>query len=363
MRAVHLTARGFRNLADLDLELPPGGAVFLGPNAHGKTSLLECLYYPVLFRSFRAATDSEVTRWDGPGFRLTLEANVTGASRTFSAEFDRAARQKRVQVDGAPVPRITDAVGEWLAVAFLPTDLSLVQGAAVERRRYLDRVLSLADARYLRALIRFRATLAQRNAALRSGNDAVARAFDPQLREPGAYVVQRRHQWVREMAEEFAAECAALGEESRITIRYRGNPALAEEAEWDAALQAAAAQEITRGMSLVGPQRDDLMLECDGRSLRDFGSTGQHRTAAIALKLCELATLRAARRVEPVLLLDDVFSELDRERQQHLAARLGAPAVQQVCVTTPRRDELPPDLELEVFEVTLGRVRPAGVPA
>ena len=357
MRAVHLLARGFRNLADLDLDLPPGGAAFLGPNGHGKTSVLESLYYPVLYRSFRAATDLDVCRWDGLGFQVTVQAETAADAGEYAASFLRDGRKKRITIDGVETPRLADAVGRWLAVAFLPTDLHLVQGPAAERRQYLDRVLSLSDQAYLRALLRYRGVVAQRNAALRAGRADLARAFEPGLAEPGAYVVGRRLGWVTATAPRFVAECGTMGETMTPTLRYRGNPDLADPGAWSAALEAAAPREAARGMSLIGPQRDDLVLELDGHTLREFGSTGQQRTAAIALKLCELTTLGEMRGTEPVLLLDDVFAELDRDRQERLAQRLGGPGVRQVFVTAPRRDELPPALELPVFEVREGRVR------
>lgn len=363
MRAVHLTARGFRNLADLDLEVPAGGAVFLGDNAHGKTSVLECLDYPVLFRSFRAGTDQEVVRWDGTGFRVLLQAEVGNATHGFEIEVRRGVRRKRIRIDGAEPPRFTDAVGRWVAVTFLPTDLRLIQGAATERRRYLDRMLSLADPEYLRALLRYRATLAQRNAALRARQASVARAFDQSLAESGAVLATGRWRWVEDTREGFRAECDALGEPGGVALRYRGAPELGDPAAWEQALERAAPQELGRGMTLVGPHRDDLLLELGGRPLRDYGSTGQQRTAAVALRLSERGTLRRVLGAEPVLLLDDVFAELDGDRQRRLAARLEAADGGQVFVTAPRRDELPPRLALEPFELSEGRVRGARVAA
>jgi DNA replication and repair protein RecF len=355
MQAVHLTARRFRNLADQDLELPPDGAVFLGPNGQGKTNLLEALYYPVLFRSFRGAVDVDVCRWDGPGFHMSLAAG--GPARTFEASFQRTGRRKRIAVDGVDMPRVADAVGRWLAVAFLPTDLQLVQGPAAGRRQYVDRVLALADPAYLHALLRYRAVLAQRNAALRGGRADLASAFDDGLAGPGARVVRARLAWVDATAARYAAESDALGEPVPADLGYRGNVALAEAEAWPEALRDAAGRDQARGMTTVGPHRDDLALSLNGRSLREFGSAGQQRTAAVALKLCELATLAEARGTEPALLLDDVFAELDRERQERLAGRLGVPGARQVFLTAPRRDELPPALDLEVFEVTDGAAR------
>ncbi|HLG06037.1 MAG TPA: hypothetical protein VI383_07805, partial [Gemmatimonadales bacterium] len=206
MRAERIVARGFRNLADLDLPLPPGGAVFLGPNGHGKTNLLELLYYPVLFRSLRGATDAEIARHGGTGFELNLWVSdrrpglggVAGVARELSAGFWTADRRKALRVDGAEPERASEAIGHWLAVAFLPTDLRLVQGPAAGRRQYLDRVLALADRAYLRALGRYHRALGHRNAALRQQPAAVAAAFDELLAAAGAELVRTRIAWVKQ---------------------------------------------------------------------------------------------------------------------------------------------------------------------
>jgi len=360
MRAVRLAARGFRNLADFDLDLPPGGGVFLGPNGQGKTSILEALYYPVLFRSFRQAADQDVARWDGPGFGLTVGLSG-GPPRELGAVFSRAGRTRRISVDGADVRTLADSVGKWLAVVFLPTDLSLVQGAASERRGYLDRVLALSDPEYFRALLRYRRGLTQRNAALRQGRSDLASSFEAGLAGPGAAIIRARLRWTAASEARFGVECEALGETGSARLQYRGEPALAEPGAWPAAFDAVRGREQGRGVTLVGPQRDDLRLLLDEHDLREFGSTGQQRTAAVALKLCELATIAEHRGTEPALLLDDVFAELDEARQAGLAARLRS-AARQVFVTAPRRDELPEELELPVFEVRDGRIA-AGVPA
>ncbi len=356
MRAERIVARGFRNLADLDLSLPPGGAVFLGPNGHGKTNLLELLYYPVLFRSLRGARDVQIASHGSTGFSLTLTLANGSRPRELAAGFTLAGKQKRLALDGAPPERMSEAIGHWLAVAFLPTDLRLVQGPAAGRRQYLDRVLSLADRTYLHALVRYRGALAQRNAALRHRRGELAAAFDSALASAGADLVRRRLAWTRECAGRFAEECAGLGESVAMALDYRGDESLAEVERWPAALERAAARDEARGMTTVGPHRHDLELRLAGRMLREVGSTGQQRTAAVALKLCERETLAAASGSEPALLLDDVFAELDRERQQRLAARLagGAP---QTFITSPREEELPESFHLAALSVEDGRVR------
>lgn len=357
MRAERIVARGFRNFAELELPLPPGGALFLGSNGQGKTNLLELLYYPVLFRSLRGARDPEVTRHGEAGFELVLTLAAESPPRELAAGFRVAGKRKRVTLDGAAPERLGDAIGHWLAVAFLPTDLDLVRGGAAGRRSYMDRVLALADREYFRALTRYRAALAQRNAALRQRRPDLARAFDGAVAAAGAVLTTHRLAWVARHAEAFRAACGALGEAAEVTLRYRGDETLADAGAWPAALARAAERDLARGGTTVGPHRHDLDLRLDGRSLRDVGSTGQHRTAAIALKLRERDTLADASGREPVLLLDDVFAELDRDRQRRLAAALLTGRARQTFITSPREDELPEAFHLEVLAVEGGRVR------
>jgi DNA replication and repair protein RecF len=355
VRLRRLVARGFRNLADLDCELPPAGVALLGANAQGKTNLLEAIYYPVLFRSFRGAPDQEVARFGGPGFQVEAVL-ADGQAGSVAATYAVPGRRKRVLVDDQEPERVADAVGAWLAVSFLPDDVGLATGAAAERRGYLDRLLSLADRRYLRMLARYRAALAQRNSGLRQGQLDLARAFDAPLATAGAEIVRAREAWAGRAADQFAAELECLGEPPGTRLRYRGGDGLAERDAWNDALAAARSRDHARGTTTVGPHRDDLLLEIGGRPLREFGSNGQQRGAAVALKLIELAALREARGTEPALLLDDVFAAFDRERQRRLARRLLEVPGRQVFLTAPRRDELPPDLGLPVWRMDAGKV-------
>jgi len=353
VRLLKLLARGYRNLADLELEAPPRGAALLGANAQGKTNLLEAIYYPVLFRSFRGAPDQQVA---GSELGFHVEVMVEGsAARNVAVTYQ--GRKKRIVLDGQETGRLAQAVGNWLAVAFLPSDLGLASGPAAVRRQYLDRMLSLASRQYLTALTRYRAALAQRNSALRQGRPELAQAFDAPLSATGAQLVWARLEFVRWAQPQFAAEFDCLGEHGSGRLEYRGNQDLAYQEAWSGLLAEAFAEDRARGMSTIGPHRDDLALEVGSRPLREYGSTGQQRSAAVALKLIEIAALREARGTEPALLLDDVFAELDRERQSRLALRLMGPDTRQVFVSSPRADELPPNLELRVWKLENGRVR------
>jgi DNA replication and repair protein RecF len=361
VRLHRLQARRFRNLADVDLPVPPDGMVLLGANGQGKTSLLEAIAYPVLFRSFRAGLDAELVRFGEAGFRVALEFEREARRRTVAVEFRVAGRRRRQELDGVPCERMVDAAGAWLAVVFAPEDVRLASGPASGRRLFLDRTLALSDPGYLRALSRYRAALVQRNAALKQGRPDLAAAFDVPLAAAGARVVGRRVAWVGRVREEFTTSLIALGETTaEASLAYRGAPELADPAAWTERLALSASRDAARRMTTVGPHRDELTLLLGGRPLREYGSTGQHRSAAIALKLLELDTIAEAAGSSPALLLDDVFAELDGERQERLSARLFGRRPAQVFISAPRADELPAGLRLPAWRMVSGNVTSTG---
>jgi len=360
VRLLRLTLRGFRNLSDGVLEFPRQGVALVGPNGHGKTNLLEAIGYPVLFRSLRGAPDADLVRFGEAGFRLSAEFEDRTRVRQAGVSYQQDRHRKRLELDAGEVARVLDAAGAWLTVAFLPSDVALAGGSAAVRRQYLDRMLSLADRSYLRHLARYRAALAQRNAALRQGRAELAAAFDRPLAAAGAPLVAARRAWCETNREAFALELAGLGQPSEADCGYTGAPDLADPAAWPARLAHSAARDHARSMTTIGPHRDDLELRVDGRLLREFGSTGQQRTAAIALRLLELETLRSHRGVNPALLLDDAFAELDEDRQRRLVRRLANDGTGQVFVTSPRRDELPAELAVPAWRMEGGKVLGAG---
>lgn len=340
MALSHLTVRNFRNLAALDMELPARGVVILGANGQGKTNLLEAIYYLVLFRSFRGAKDRDLVRFGEAGFFVAGETD--GSARRLAAGFDVQRRQKKVTVDGQTVERLADAVGRFLAVVLSPADRTLVAGGPAERRRYLDVLLSLGTAGYLAQLSAMRAALRQRNAALRAGRAAAAWAFDAPFAHAAAGIAARRAAWVDHWRDRYAARCRDLGETGDAGMHYhrrRGTATTPDEQEY--ALAAHRERDLRRGTTTVGPHRDDLRLTLDDRDLRHFGSAGQQRTAAVALRLLEAETLRAHAAVPPVALFDDVFAELDADRQTRLLGLIEETLPGQAIVTAPRDSEVP----------------------
>jgi DNA replication and repair protein RecF len=356
VRLERLSVRQFRNLEDTELELPRLGVALLGDNGQGKTNLLEAVYYPVFFRSVHGAADTELVRFGQSGFRIEGQVVAAGRRHQISTAFVSAGRRKQIERDGVPALRLADEVGQWLAVAFLPQDLSLTAGPAAERPPNQDPMLAVADREYYAALSQYRNAIAQRNAGLRQGRLDAARAFDVALANAGARVVATRCAWIDQASAALARELELLGEPGTAELSYHGHRELAECGAWSAVLDQAEHRDRQRGTTTVGPHRDDIRIALGGHAVREFGSTGQQRTVAIALKFMELETLETARQAPPALLLDDVFAELDRERQHRLADRLRRAGERQVFLSSPRADELPPNLELPVWTVKSGRV-------
>ena len=364
MRLRRLTARDFRNLERVDLAVPGEGLVVVGENGHGKTNLLEAAYYLQLLRSVRGARDAELVRFGAAAFHVGGEAEVPAAgdgrartaTRDVGVGYERAGKRKRVRVDGAEPPRLSDALGAVPSVILSPGDVALVGGSPGERRRYLDVALALTSRGYLTALQGYRSALVRRNAALRDAlrtgrGEARAAVWEPALAEHGAVLWTTRRRWVAQHADAFAERCAAIGERAAVRVRYA--TALAPEAAEaegevaavrDALTVALAAKrglDLKRGLTHAGPHRDDLEITLGGRELRTFGSGGQQRTAAIALRMLEAATLRAAIGGPPLFLLDDPFAELDARRAHRILGLLDAEGLGQAILAVPRATDIP----------------------
>ncbi len=360
--------RDFRNLEKVDLDLPEAGLALIGENGHGKTNFLEAIYYLQILRSMRGARDQDLVRFGARGFHIALAVRTHG-DHDLGVGFDLAGKRKRVSHDGLALPRMSDAFGGLPSVMFSPRDIQLIAGAPGERRRYLDLVLALTSRRYLMALQQYRSALLQRNAALREAarhpdrEDAIA-AWEPALAESGARIFCERTQWVTNHTAEFTRICTAIGEEGEQRMSYRTSlprDAAPKEA-LSAALQRQRATDIRRGMTHSGPHRDDLHLTLNDRDLRSFGSAGQQRTAAIALRMLEAATLRSECGLEPLLLLDDPFAELDLRRSGRILAQLGSEGLGQAVLAVPRESDIPPELlSLERVRIRAGTIEKVGV--
>jgi DNA replication and repair protein RecF len=362
-RLQSIAVRDFRNLVRADLDLPTEGLVVIGENGQGKTNLLESVYYLELFRSMRGARDQELVRFGAPGFHIAA-AIETDSAHEISVGFERASRRKRVRLDGAEPERLSDAIGSLPAVMFAPGDVELVAGAPSARRRYVDIMLALSSRRYLAALQRYRAALGHRNAALRdaarTGRDGERiSVWEAPLAEHGAVLWAARLAWIDRTAERFAALCEAIGESAGVTMRYASvvHPAGDLAAVLAEALAERRGMDVRRGLTHAGPHRDDLTLSIGGRDLRTFGSAGQHRTAAIALRMVEAETLSDRRGGRPLILLDDPFAELDARRAGRIVELLAQEGLGQTLLAVPRESDIPAGLpSLERRRVQAGEI-------
>ena len=368
----------FRNYPHLELELGPGLNLFVGENAQGKTNLLEAVATLLLTRSPRAGSASELLRWG------TDQAAVDGvlvghsASETVSLRLRRLSEaepgkavgdgsshriSRTTSTDGNPI-RPRDLIGRWPIVLFWPDDLHLVKAGPEARRHLLDVLVSQIDRQAADDLIRYRRVLEQRNALLRrlrragGGSPDHLSPFDDALVRHGASVQVARAALVRALAPLAAAAAAEIsGSRDALEIVYapRSGAPGAEHSEAMASLREALnrsrSEEMTRGMTVVGPHRDDVEYRVNGRSARTSASQGQQRSAVLATKIAEVRLLRSRSGRTPIVLLDDVLSELDPGRRQRLLAALSAAGeAAQTLVTCSDKGQLDGE-PLRLFQV------------
>jgi DNA replication and repair protein RecF len=327
MRVERLRVRDFRTYAAADVAVGAGLTVLHGPNGAGKTNLLEALYFGCTSRSCRTTNEREVLRFDAEAARVEVDTrDADGDRHTLSVGF-QPGEPKRLRVDGAPVERLTDSPARPLVSVFLPDRLELVKGAPTGRRAHLDQLVaalwparSATRAQYSRAM-------AQRNALLhrirggRVGEGALD-AWDAELARWGVALRDDRAAAVERVAAAFPALATELGLAGAAELRYRPRSRAASADELADELRERRASDLERGFTQHGPHRDELLLLRDGRELKAFGSQGEQRLALLALLLAERAVLTQERGAPPLMLLDDVMSELDADRRGMLVARL-----------------------------------------
>lgn len=369
---MHLSAlrlTNYRNFTELRFELPRSGVAIVGNNGQGKTNLLEAIYYLEIFRSFRGAPDDQLVRFGTEVFRVEGRVETGEVPITVAAAYDRRQKRKKVSVDGVEPPRIGDALGRLGAVIFSPSDVSIVSGSPAGRRRFLDIVLSLTEPRYLEDLQRYRQILLQRNALLRQGaTPMLVTAWNEALIESGSRITAARVRWTRARQAAFTARVGEISGGTQATLELESSPQLEMEEDAESpggvaehfreSLERAMEREVRRGMTLVGPHRDDLRIRAasggggEWVDLRLFGSGGQQRTAAVALRMVEAETLRERSGSQPVILLDDVFAELDVGRSRRILEWVEREHSPQVILTAPKEG----DFELRGGSLPLWRI-------
>jgi len=399
MRLTHLSLTNFRNYVRLDLDFSNPITLLQGGNAQGKTNLLEAIYYLATADSPHARADRELINWLANEEQMPfarLEAQVEGSDvlREMSIVLlktpDRL--QKEIRINGVK-RRVLDLIGQVKAVLFMPEDIDLIAGSPEARRHYLDTSICQIDRRYWQSLQVYNRVLSQRNSLLRrlreyAGDPQQLDFWDQRLIGEGSQLISRRLEIVSEfdrLAQDIHLHMTGGGERLRLLYRcslplegegmevhyqlplemarpsapMMGTEAVSRphiRAVFQQQLEARQEEEIERGMTLIGPHRDDLRFLVGGVDMCVYGSRGQQRTIAISLKLAEMELVRAETGEDPILLLDDVMSELDKERRRCLMDAINKE--QQVIITTTDLGSFEPSFleQATVWEIRGGRM-------
>lgn len=371
MHVSHLSLTDFRSWATLDLELAPGATALVGANGQGKTNVVEALLYVATLGSHRVATDAPLVRQGCD--RAVVRAQVQRDDRAMLVELElNPGKANRARVNRGPVPRAREVLGILRAVLFAPEDLALVRGDPSERRRLLDDLLVLRAPRFAGVRSDYERVLKQRNALLKTaflarrsggGDMRTLDVWDAHLARAGAELLAARLGLVVDLQPlvDVAYREVSKGQ-GEVTVAYRSSLAERMPESSDREVLAAALlselarvrpHEVERGVSLVGPHRDELVLSLGTLPVKGYASHGESWSVALALRLASYELLRADGG-EPVLLLDDVFAELDTGRRERLAALVQG--AEQVLVTAAVPDDVPEALTGGRYDVHAGMV-------
>lgn len=325
MKLRELGTTGWRNLGPAVFRPGPRLTVLHGHNAQGKTNLLEAVYYAVEFRSFRTRRAGDLVQWGQACARVSAQVEIGGLET--GIEIEVSAEHKAVAVDGKAARRTSPRLRGLAAVVFVPEDLLLPRAAPAARRSFIDRVAYGLDRTFWEEAVAYQKILKSRNAVLRKGRGgpALLETFDEELARSGARLVMRRRHVIASLNPRVAALFAAIHRDLPVDIRYQCHDSITAARTEDhvrlallAGLVAARAVDQLRRSTGFGPHTDDPELWLAGRPAREHGSQGQLRSLVLALKLAELAELSSALGEAPLLLLDDVASELDDIRRAKL---------------------------------------------
>ncbi|HMJ02624.1 MAG TPA: DNA replication and repair protein RecF [Conexibacter sp.] len=355
MRIVRLAMRNFRSYAAADVELGPGVTVVTGRNGAGKTNLLDALYFGCTGRSARTTNERELVRFGEQVVRVEVTTEAPDGRHELSVGFSPG-EPKRMSADGVRVERLLDVAGRPLVSVFLPERLELVKGTPSLRRAHMDQLVTALWPSRVAARRAYAQALAQRNALLtriRAGAGAASSlsAWDRELARHGIALMSDRADAIAAVAEHFAARAEELGLDGDPAVAYRPRSRAEDAAALAAELAERHGQDLERGFSGHGPHRDELALTREGRELRAYGSQGQQRLGLLALLLAEREAIAATREATPVMLLDDVMSELDRERRARLVGLLRGHG--QSVITTTDLEHVPGASEPDVTRLAV----------
>ncbi|MGA9116992.1 MAG: DNA replication/repair protein RecF [Bacteroidota bacterium] len=372
MRVRRLFLRDFRNHERSEAEFGGGINALVGDNGQGKTNVLEAISYLCLTKSFYAGADGTVLRLGAEAFRVEGSlVSDAGAETLVAVSYASQERRKEIMLNGIPAESMVGVVGRFPVVILSPEHASVTGGSPAERRRFVDMLLSQVSRAYLAEALEYRRVLRQRNRLLRQlrgrveGAAATLEPWDDGLARHGARLAARRAAFVREFSP-FLLEAyrTFVREGETPSIAYHPVPQGAAEGgveEFSSCLAAVRGEEVRRGLSLVGPHRDEFRMELSGLNVQAYASQGQHKTFLVALKVAEFFYMKEKTRETPLMLLDDVFSELDEGRTRRIL-EMFAGLGQTVLTATGEevfRGAVPWSGENRRHRVAHGTIRPA----
>lgn len=364
---LHLT--NFRSYENLAVTLGPGVTTFVGRNGQGKTNLVEAIGYCATLGSHRVAADAPLVRFGAE--QAVVHCRVETINRRTAIDvLIHPGHANRARVNGVQLPRTRDVLGIVRTVLFAPEDLAIVKGDPSDRRRFLDDIVVQRRPAIAGVRADYERVLKQRNALLKSARGvrekerllATLQSWDSQLAELGGQVIAARCALIQDLEPLFRKQYAAIADNMQATIRYRSAVSTdvgVEARAWEEALLATIDErrtdEIDRGVTLVGPQRDDLVITLGEHPAKGFASHGEAWSLALALRLASRVVLTEDDEA-PVLILDDVFAELDSKRREHLVEALGES--EQVLITAAVPADIPEHIGGARFQVAEGQVSP-----
>ena len=351
-----LKLSGFRNYKSEEFEFMPATNVLYGNNAQGKTNALEALYLFSIGKSFRTQQDRELINFSENFTRITVEFEDRVRENTIEIVIRRD-RKKQIKINDIPISKMGDLIGKFTVILFSPDELNLTKGSPNARRKFLDIAISQMRPKYYHILRRYNKVLEQRNnliKKLRVRPDEKAKetlyVWNEKLAEYGMTIIDYRNSFVEKL-NEYAKKIHFEVSGEDFSIKYK--PAFSSKEEFCKKLEISIEKEIEQGFTMYGPHRDDLDITTEGKDIKIYGSQGQHRSAVLALKLAQADMIFEDSGEYPVLLLDDIMSELDSVRRGYLVGKIKD---KQVIITCTDADELSTDMDANLIHIENGKI-------
>lgn len=351
-----LTLTGFRNYKSEEFNFCPGTNILYGNNAQGKTNALEALYLFSIGKSFRTQQDRELIKFDENFTKIYVE--FEDRIRTNEIEIAiRKDRKKQIKINEVPITKMGDLIGVFTVILFSPDELNLTKGSPSARRKFIDIALSQTRPKYYHILRRYNKVLEQRNNLIKKlkfspdkSSKETIYVWNEKLSEYGIQIIEYRKNFVEKL-NEFSSKIHSEISGETFLVKYK--PAFETKEEFLEKLNSSIDKEIEQGFTLFGPHRDDLDLFTEGRDIKTYGSQGQHRSAVLSLKLAQADMIHEDTGEYPVLLLDDIMSELDSERRAYLVDKIKN---KQVIITCTDADETGMKSDAHLIHIENGKI-------